>query len=67
MLQSRPCEHGSHNEPDMPELPKSLKHLHCNNTLLKVLPKLPKTLELLCYDNVRIGILPDIPKGTYII
>jgi len=47
----------------LPELPKSLKILVCDNNQLKSLPKLPESLEILhCEDN-QLKSLPKLPES----
>ena len=47
----------------LPELPKSLMNLYCDNNKLKSLPELPENLErLICYKN-ELESLPELPEG----
>ena len=46
----------------LPELPETLKELHCSYTNLSVLPKLPETLTHLSCGNTQLSVLPKLPE-----
>lgn len=47
----------------LPELPKGLTHLYCNNNYLTTLPELPPTLTHLYCSYNNIVTLPELPKS----
>jgi E3 ubiquitin-protein ligase SspH2 len=52
---------------ELPELPKGLEKLYCDNNNLNQLPELPEGLKYLFCNNNKLTHLPELPKGLKVL